>query len=159
MILGSSLLGIGIFVHGIYVQFILNEPWGDKPMSDSGLVLFSLFMIAIFGGIILLLATAELTIEIHNRTVYYRFPPLQGQMKRIGLEELNSWQVRRYNPITEFGGYGWRGIGKKKARNVRGRMGLELHLKNGKILMLGTQKAEEIKNAMEIEWSKIHEFD
>ncbi len=148
-----------IFLRGIYIQLIVGQPWGDNPMSGTGLVFMTLFIIAICGGLIALLISSELTIEIHNRTIYFRFPPFIGRMRRIGMDEIDAWEVKRYNPFREYGGYGWRsGFGKKTAYNVKGRVGLELKLKNGKTLMLGTQRPEEIKSVMENEWNKHLEY-
>jgi hypothetical protein len=160
IILASLLPVIAIFMKGMYVQFIVGEPWGDKPMSDTGLILRSVFIIAVVGGVIWLLLIAELIIEIHDRAVYYSFTPFIGRLRRIGMEDIVSWKVRKYNAIGEYGGYGWRkGFGKKTAYIVKGRIGLEMKLKNGKKLMLGTQQKVNIMEAMEFEMEKINNPD
>ena len=148
------------FGKGMYQQFILGEPWGDQPMSDTGLVLTIVGTSLIMGGVIWLLFTAELTIEVHDRTIYYRFTPFIAQNRRIGMEEIASWKVEKYNPFTDVGGYGWRkGFGRKPAYNVKGRIGLHLELKNGKKLLLGTQKANELKAAVQYEIDKMSNPD
>ncbi|MBK8703741.1 MAG: hypothetical protein IPN33_08970 [Saprospiraceae bacterium] len=55
--------------------------------------------------------------------------------------------VRQYKPIAEFGGWGLRYSmsGKGRALNVSGNMGLQLEFKDGKKLLIGTQKPKEIE--------------
>ena len=40
------LLPLGIGLYGCYVQFFLQTPFGDKPMSNTGLLIFTLFGLA-----------------------------------------------------------------------------------------------------------------
>ena len=40
------LLPLGIGLYGCYVQFYLQTPFGDKPMSNTGLLIFTLFGLA-----------------------------------------------------------------------------------------------------------------
>ncbi|MCQ0110186.1 hypothetical protein JGC31_01235 [Zhouia sp. CL16] len=53
-------------------------------------------------------------------------------------------KVIKYNPIKDYGGYGWRiGFrGKGKALNIRGNKGIQIIYKNNKKLLIGTQKPE-----------------
>ena len=160
IVLAILLLVIVIFMKGMYIQFILGKPWGDQPMSDVGLIFMSIAIIAVIGGVVWLLFTAELTIEIHDRAVYYRFAPFMGRNHRIGLEDIESWEIKKYKPIAEHGAYGWRtGLGKRTTFNVKGRIGLVIKQKNNKILMLGTQMPGEIKEAMEYEMEKMNNPD
>ena len=55
-----------------------------------------------------------------------------------------------YNPIMDFGGWGYRVSwkGKGTALNVKGNKGIELILKNGKKITIGTQKPEEAMHAI-----------
>jgi hypothetical protein len=59
--------------------------------------------------------------------------------------------VRKYNPLTEYGGWGYRtGFGKKSgAMNVKGNIGIQIELSNGKKLLLGTQKKTEANKVLE----------
>ena len=144
----------------MYVQFALNEPWGDEPMSDIGLIITFVSSLLIMAGVIWLIFSAELTIEVHDRAIYYRFTPFIAQNRRIGVDEIESWEVVKYNPITDAGGYGWRkGLGGQTAYNVKGNMGLRLKVRNGKKLLLGTQKADELRAAIQYEIDKMSNPD
>jgi len=58
--------------------------------------------------------------------------------------------VRKYSPIGEYGGWGYRVAGKRSgvAYNISGNMGIQIELKNGKKILLGTRKPEEAKEAL-----------
>jgi hypothetical protein len=57
-----------------------------------------------------------------------------------------SIEVRKYSPIKEYGGWGFRyGFKNGKAYNISGNMGLQLILKNGDRILIGTQKPEELE--------------
>ena len=44
------LIPIGVLpIFGIYKQMILGEMFGDKPMSDLGLIIFSVFIFSLIG--------------------------------------------------------------------------------------------------------------
>lgn len=146
---------VGMLGFGLIQQLILGEPYGDKSMSDMGLVLISLTTFAIMGFVTWLIFSATLHVEVHDRAIYYRFSPFIGRNRRIGMEEIEQWNVGKYNPIADFGGYGYRkSLSGKTAYNIRGNKGLHIKLKTGKELLLGTQKPDELRKAIEHEWEK-----
>jgi hypothetical protein len=159
LLLISTVPTLGVLTYGFIRQLILNIPWGDTPMSDSGLAIATVFVWAICGGVLWLFAASELQLEIKDQAIYYRFPLFSPRLKRIGLDTLESWKVRKYG-FFEYGGYGVRHAPKKRTGFiVNGKIGLELKLKNGKTVMIGTQKPEEVKAAMQNEWDKFKRVD
>jgi hypothetical protein len=52
--------------------------------------------------------------------------------------------VRKYKPLLEYGGYGIRGFGNNRALNIAGKTGLQLIFKDGRKLLIGTQKGLEM---------------
>ena len=100
-------------------------------------------------GIGWLLFTIRLESHVENGRITYRMPPLINQVKVIAKEEISHAEIIRYNPITRYGGYGIRhSLKHGKALNIRGNQGLQIQLKNGKKLLLGTQKPELLKQAV-----------
>jgi len=101
--------------------------------------------------LIVLLLTLRLVTRIRPDGVYVQFKPLQFKEKHISKEKIKSFELRKYRPIAEYGGWGIRTGGKKygKAYNVSGKMGLQLYLEDGKKLLIGTQKPREVQKAME----------
>jgi hypothetical protein len=112
-------------------------------------------IILLFTGVIpllliMLFATTGLETRISSDGLHYRFRPFHLREKHIDRKEIISWEVRKYRPIAEYGGWGIRSGGKKygKAFNVSGNMGLQLYLANGKKLLIGTRMPAEAEKAM-----------
>jgi hypothetical protein len=141
-----------MFIWGLYKQLVLGEPWGSRPATNGGLLLgFS-----IMAGVTILFLTARLNTEIDETGIYYKFFPFHLKKHKIDWTSVEKAFVREYSPLGEFGGWGIRfGFGSGKAFNVSGNMGLQLHLKNKKRVLIGTQKPEEIKMVLEQLKSKI----
>lgn len=99
--------------------------------------------------VIFLLLGLRLDTEIRNDGVYVRFFPFALRLKRYGWEEIEKAYVRPYKPLLEYGGWGIRYGRKGKALNVSGNMGLQLELKNGKKLLIGTRKPEALQAVIE----------
>ena len=80
-----------------------------------------------------------------------RFFPFFFQYKNISWNEVSSVQLRKYSAIREFGGWGlrWGLFGRGTAYIVCGDRGLQLVFKNGKKLLIGTQKEEALRRALE----------
>lgn len=93
--------------------------------------------------LVVLFYVFRLDTRIDESGVYYRFYPVHIIENKIGWELIERIYVRKYSPLWEYGGWGIRGFGKNRALNVSGNMGIQLELKNGKKLLLGTQKPDE----------------
>ncbi|OSZ78354.1 hypothetical protein CAP35_08860 [Chitinophagaceae bacterium IBVUCB1] len=100
--------------------------------------------------ILLLFWLLRLDTTVDANGVQYRFFPFT-KTKRLPWSDVETAYVRKYNPLTEYGGWGLRkGLRSKNyAYNVAGNMGLQLVLKNGKRFLLGTQRADELTAVME----------
>jgi len=101
--------------------------------------------------IIILFITMQLRTRINETGIYYRFFPIHFQVLRIGWDEVEKAYIRQYKPLIEYGGWGIRmGLGGKgKAYNTSGNMGLQLELKTGKKILIGSQKTDEISALLE----------
>jgi len=149
IIISSTLISTVPFMIGIYTQEVLEKPWGNHPGSTGLLVFVLVLDLLIMLGIIWLFLKISLQVEIREGGLHYKFPPLLVKWKTIAKEEIESFTVRTYRPVSEFGGWGIKGSRRKKAYNVSGNIGLELVLKNGRKVLFGTQKSQAIKYAME----------
>ena len=141
------LLGInGLFLFGLFKQIIDGEQFGDKPMSNVGLLIAT--------GVTLLLTLLFLNLrldtEIKNDGIYVRFFPFHLTFKHYNWDSLTKSFVRQYSPISEYGGWGLRlGLfGKGTAFNVSGDKGLQLEFSNHKKLLIGTNQPEELNETL-----------
>ena len=88
----------------------------------------------------------KLTVRLDDQGLHVRFFPL---VKRdIPLEEIARWEARTYRPLLEYGGWGIRCGWKGMAFNVSGNRGVQLELANGKRLLIGSQRPEELAAAI-----------
>ncbi|WP_370097321.1 hypothetical protein [Xanthomarina gelatinilytica] len=135
------IIGLGnIPVFGIYKQFVLGEAFGNNPMSDVGLMLFSAFIF----GIIVLFWLMRLKTEINNDGVRVSFFPFVK--KHFLWTDIKSARVIKYR----FLGYGIRiGLTHGIVYNMKGNKGLSLELFNKKKYLIGTQKEEELHSVLD----------
>ncbi len=105
---------------------------------------------ALPAAIIILFRSFRLDTKIDESGVWYRFFPLQGRMGCIVWADVEKAYIKKYNPILDYGGWGIRfGLGGKgKAYNIAGNMGLQLELKTGKKILIGTQQPDEVKETL-----------
>ncbi len=147
----ATLVGIsGMFLWGMYTQLINGIPWGDKPMSDMGLLIVGGSSILLMIGLTVFISLHKLTLEIDREAFYVKFNPYFKEPKVFRKAELQSATVRKYQPIMEFGGWGLRiGLKKSKAYNITGNYGLQLVFTDGSKLLIGTRNEKELEAAVE----------
>lgn len=150
LILIASVLAVLIpFVWGIYSQTVLDEPFGDQPMSTEGLVITGIFSVLLIVFIFLVVIRAKLKTKITNVGVFICYPPFVKKWKKFIPEEIEKYQIRTFKANREYGGYGMKKRRKTgQAYIISGNIGLQLYFKNGKKLLIGTQKKRAIAYAM-----------
>jgi hypothetical protein len=142
---------IVIFGTGIYQQIGQGKPWGDNPTSDTALLFTTICIFVIMTGVTWIAFSMRLITQVTKQGFVYRFPPLINKFKTIPKSMIKEYQVRKYSPIGEYGGWGIRrGIfGRGRAYNVKGNIGLQFRLQDDKKILFGTQRPEALKAAME----------
>ncbi len=148
LIIGATLITVVPTIVGIYSQEILKKPWGNNPAETGILFIILFFELIIMGGIILLIYKIRLKVEIKTDSLWFSFPPLARKWRCIKKEEINRFEVRKYRPVGEYGGWGIKGSNRNKAYNISGNVGLQLYLKNGRRVLFGTQEGQAIEYAM-----------
>jgi len=137
----------GLLWYGVIKQLVFNIPFGSKPKSDAVLLILWIIL-----GIALpaFFYSLKLITKVRSDGLYIRFFPLHFSFRRIPLDELKRYEVRTYRPIWEYGGWGIRWGLKGKAYNVSGNRGVQLEFLNRKRLLIGSQKPEELVNAIDL---------
>jgi len=140
------ILVAGFWIWQMVQQVFMGIPVGNNPAPNVVVFLIGLF--PAFG--IWLFRSMTLVTTIDETGVYYRFRPFQRKPKHIKPEDIARFDVKKYNPILDYGGWGIRlGTSKKgNAYNVSGNMGVLFEFKNGKRFMLGTRNPEAIRSAL-----------
>lgn len=99
--------------------------------------------------IVVLILLLKLKTIITAEGITVRFFPLYVFDKTLPWSSIASLHVRKYRPLTEYGGWGVRFSQKYGlAFTTKGRNGLQIELKNGKKLLIGTQKSEKLKEIL-----------
>jgi hypothetical protein len=139
------LIGIfGLSAGGFIYQLTTGQAFGSKPMNNTGF-----FVIVILNSLLLLLFFLfQLKTRIDEVGVHYQFKPFHTKMRTIKWDEIEKAEIRNYKPLQEYGGWGIRGFASDRALNVSGKVGLQLYLKNGDKLLIGTQKSVELEKAL-----------
>jgi hypothetical protein len=97
--------------------------------------------------ILLLFFTIKLETKVDALGVRVRLFPFHLKFKYFRWKNIQNVYIREYSPLMDYGGWGLRlgFFGRGKAYNVSGNMGLQLVFKDGKKLLIGTQKTTELK--------------
>ncbi len=139
------LLGInGFFFFGLIKQLIFGEKLGNRPMSNGGLVITTLLILLIS----ILVISTRLDTVIKTDGMYVRLFPIQWTFRFYSWDKLQQLYVRQYSPIGEYGGWGFRGFRSNRALNISGDKGIQLIMRDGTKLLIGTQKADEVREIL-----------
>jgi hypothetical protein len=134
-----------IWVYAIVLQLIFDVPYGNNPISDTGIVILGLvltfFSVTFF--------SLKLQTKITTDGIYFRFFPIHQSYEFISFNSIQKCYIRQYKPLKEFGGWGIRFGINSNAYNISGKIGLQLELKNGEKLLIGTQKPGKIENLLD----------
>ena len=117
----------------------------------------TVFVTLILGGIVAPIAIVALVLlskletEVRPDRLRVRLFPFHIRHREIPIENLSECYARTYKPIREYGGWGIRcGFrkGSGKAYNMKGNQGVQLVFKDGKRLLIGSQKPDELAEAI-----------
>jgi hypothetical protein len=146
IVLPISIIGIGIFIYILFEQLLHGNPVGNHPMPNTTLVWFGPLMILILLAIPVLLYSMHLHVIVTRDSINIHFFPFFK--RKIPFSRISSFQARKYKPILDYGGWGIRWGPAGKAYNVFGSMGIQLIFKDGKKLLIGSQKTDEFHSAL-----------
>lgn len=132
LLIGAALVSLW----GSYQQLVVGDPIGNHPVADGLLAVLALIPVAL----LVLFWIMKLSTTLSEQGVAMQYFPFLH--KRWTWQEIEKAEVREYRPLAEYGGWGFRRVSKGWAYSVAGKHGLELTLKNGKVVMIGTQRPE-----------------
>jgi len=151
------LIVIILTVIGVLFPFIFRKEEFPEIGSEGfwGIAITFIILLLTFGFIF----SIKLHTKINEQGIYYKFFPIHFSEKFIPWNEIDTCTIRKYNSFSEYGGYGYRvrffGKNKGKALNIGGKYGIQLELKSGKKLLIGTQKRQEVDTILKTYKSKI----
>ena len=122
----------------------------QKNQQDLSNIFVTISITMLVSAVIFLF---KLSTRIDQEGIHYQFFPFHFKFRRIAWDEIEKAYVRKYDAITEFGGWGLKGgffwkKSKGVAINVSGDIGVQLVLKNGKKILIGTNQEEQAKQVL-----------
>jgi len=145
LILGSALLTIVI---PLASEFSVQS-WDTSSEDFSRLILLGSVAVLFIVAVLIVLLLSRLQTKITYNGIFITFPPLKRKSHKVKIQEIEWFEIRTYKAGREFGGYGFRSRRTSgQAYTVSGNIGLQLYFKNGKKLLIGTQKKQAIEFAM-----------
>ena len=140
------ILSTAVFIFSIFHEFRSNSSGTFNESTAGAIIGLAGLVIAIT-----LILIIKLETMIQPDGIFYRFYPIHKKFRKIAWSDLQYTYIRKYNPFLEYGGWGIRFIGlfgKGKALNISGNTGLQLVFTNGKRLLIGTRKPDEIEKIL-----------
>jgi len=148
LLLGATtLLVIGVFTWGMITQLVLGNYWGDQSMPDLALGVVGTAAIALALVVLYGFYAMKLVTDVRENSLHVRLFPFID--RRIPYGEITGCEVRSYRAIAEYGGWGVRFVpGKGWAYNISGSGGVELELAQGRKVLVGSRRPEELAEAI-----------
>lgn len=144
-------LFIGLSIALIVTVVTIIAKWETTLQNSLGEKLGALGGIFIVLLIILLFMNLKLETRIDENGISYKFYPFHKSYQIISWNTISNSYIRNYNAIYEYGGWGIRFSFRKKkgkAFTTKGSIGLQIELKNGRKVLIGTQKKEELRRVL-----------
>jgi len=115
-------------------QMVWHHPFGTPPVSDGGLIFLTALSLVVY----LRLVTVRLVTDVRPAEIVVALRGL-WRKRRISLGEVRAAKPVEYDPVQDFGGYGFRSGQRGRAYIARGNRGVELELEDGKKVVIGSQ--------------------
>ncbi|MHB0971136.1 MAG: DUF6141 family protein [Thermoanaerobaculia bacterium] len=134
-----------LFGWALYQQLVLKRPFGNQPMEDRQLIVAAVVAITVTLVIAWLFFFAQLKTTVYRDRVVIRFRPFHVRGRVFAMDDIVTAEAREYRPILEYGGWGIRYGLSGMAYNVSGNRGVQLSLRDGRRVLIGSQRAEELE--------------
>ena len=89
----------------------------------------------------------HLRTEVRADRVVIRYHPVRR--RTIRFRDITDCESRSYQAIPEFGGWGVRGKRADRAYTFRGDQGVQLTLSNGKRVLIGSERPDDLAAAIQ----------
>ena len=138
----------------IWMAIVIPVTWTgtanpDVSMSTGELVGILIAATVFIAFLALIFMNSKLSTVITEEGIRYRYPPSQNREKLIHAPEIERYEIRTFKPAMEYGGHGAKKSQKwGQSFTVRGNTGLQLYLKDGTRILIGTQRKDAIMRAM-----------
>jgi hypothetical protein len=125
-------------------QVVLGHHWKGQSLSNGDVIFWTIFLWLLY----LRLMTVRLITRVRGGKLKIQ---LRGvwRSRRISLSDIRSVEIIALDPVRDYGGYGIRSISGGKAAGSKAWLanntrGVSLQLADGKTVIIGSQRPEEL---------------
>lgn len=130
-------------------QIGLGHSWGKQPMSNASIVGWTIFLWLIY----LRLITVKLVTEVRPGEISVRMRGLWRSYS-VALSAVKSARAVTFDPAHDWGGYGVRSSDRGRAFLAAGPRGVELELTKGGVVVVGSQRPDELARRIDEQLSR-----
>jgi len=134
----------GIYLFALVQQIFFGMKFGKNPVDDIALIISLVVLLLVT----LLLYSIRLETEIRADGIRVRLFPFHLSFRYYPWSSIANCYVRKYKPIREYGGWGMRGLSRNRALNIKGNMGVQIEFTDGKRLLIGTGRFDEVSKIL-----------
>jgi hypothetical protein len=144
---------------------------GQKKTRDFFAVLSCMFLFALitnlfiqkgevteltgglFAGLCIIVLAAIFTsirmiTQFRKDGIYIRYPPFQPRFVYFAWSEIKQIQIRKYNALAEYNGWGIKTGLSGKSYTTGGDTGIQLELNNGTLVLIGTNQPNDVEKVL-----------
>jgi len=127
------------------VQVIFKIKVGTRP-APSWLLLVIFLLVAAFT---VFMGLQKLRLKITNKAIYYSFGAF-ARMRSIPTAEIASINLRKYDGMDEFSGWGEKSNAKEDSYTTSGDEGIEIKFKKStqKSILIGTHSPQKVQHVL-----------
>lgn len=140
-----------LLLGGFFVTAIVAFNFWRNENADSEGITFAIITLSASALGILFFSLLKLETTIDSKGIGLKFSPIHREYRFYPWQEIEKIHIRKYDAISEFGGWGIRikPFKKSRAYNVRGTVGLQLELKSGHKILIGTSDPERMQKSLD----------
>ncbi|GHV44925.1 hypothetical protein FACS1894180_6850 [Bacteroidia bacterium] len=141
----------------MHVEILGDVKYNMKSGSINPSQFWGFFILCVILGVITAFYwIGNVQTAVNKDGIFVKYFPFMWKYKFFEWSEIAEWEVKKYNPLLETGGWGYKirfnvffNKGLTNAYNVSGNKGLFLRLHSGRKILVGTQKAEELQELLQ----------
>jgi hypothetical protein len=119
-------------------QILWHHPWENPAMTNGNLLFLTILLVVVY----IRLITVRLVTELRPDQLSVAMKGF-WRRTRVAVSDIRSARVTDYDAVAEYGGYGIRSGPHGRAYIASGRQALQLELKDGRKLLIGSQLPQE----------------
>jgi hypothetical protein len=113
----------------------------------QGLPAWTYALVAVVLLVLVAVASMRMSTRVTPEAITVRWGFLYTS--RVPATDLARAEAIVYRPFADYGGWGIRGIGRRRALSARGNLGVLLFRRDGSTILVGSQRPRELLQALE----------